>query len=151
MKQPQDPTIETIIVNVSPQIAYDLLLESNQWLTSIDDITTAFFDVDDVLHWRMIKENGEEKEFKAILKSYLPGELIEWRSDNLPYTDGKAILEAIDNDKTEITFVLEYGEDSFIERRPSCDNRLKTDLEAFKRYAETTRINEIATEDMVVG
>jgi HSP20 family molecular chaperone IbpA len=139
--------IETSVeVNVPVLIVYDQLTRFEQFPRFMEGVQEVRRTGDNRLHWRMTLD-AHETEWDTEITEKIPGKCIAWRhADGLGRT-GRIDCEALGDERTKLTFVMEMPSSGPPSLAQQPDNRValraEHDLARFKKLIET-RFQEIS-------
>lgn len=127
---------ETIEVNVPLSTAY------NQW-TQFEEFPKFMHGVEEVrqlddthLHWRA-RIAGKEEHWHSEITSQVPDKRIAWRSTSGPSNSGVVSFERITDDRTRITFRMEYVPPGWLEKIGDALGLVKSEASGnLSRFAE---------------
>jgi uncharacterized membrane protein len=134
---------ESIDVNVPVRTAY------NQW-TQFETFPQFMGGVDSITqqdathtHWKT-SIGGVQREFDAEITEQHPDERVAWKSTDGTTHAGVVTFHRLSDDETRVTVQLDWQPEGLVEKAGAAvgldDHRVKQDLNRFKEFIESHRV-----------
>lgn len=143
---------QAIDVNVPIHTAYQQLVQFEQYPRFMEHVEKVQQIDASHIRWHT-RLRGLEGEREAEIIEQVPEKCIAWRNKDAPFRGGRIELHALDNDKTRITFTVEYepqqqGVSQQMAPEQEATQRAAQDLARFKKMIETEmgEMDEARTE-----
>ena len=126
-------SVESIEVNVAPDVAYQRLCRFEEFPRFMQDVRSIHPHDETHLHWRA-KRGDTELEWDAEVIQRIPSRCIAWRNTTGPRHEGRVTINAVGPQTTRITLQIVTGDDDGEDRMElACAD----DLARFKKLIET--------------
>lgn len=143
---------KSIDVNVPVQAVYIQLTQFDEYPRFMEGVEEVRLVDDTHLHWRS-RAGDHERQWDAEITVLVPDRSIAWRNINGVSNEGRIELQALDNDRTRVTLVMECDASQQIpivpldEAESALARRTEEDLARFKKFIERLPHRHAAAPD----
>lgn len=146
--------VKSIEVGTPVSVAYNQWTQFESFPQFMEGVKSVEQLDDKRLKWRA-EIGGAEREWTADIIEQLPDERIAWRSTSGKQNDGVVTFTPLGPDKTRIELRIDYDPEGITENVGQAlgvvDARVRGDLERFKKFIESRRVETGAWRGEIQG
>jgi uncharacterized membrane protein len=134
------------VVNTPVAAAYERWLRWEDFPQFMDGLTEVRRLDDTHFAWKW-EQHGHKKESVSEITLKIPNQRVAWRSISGAENSGVISFEPVDETKTKITLSLKYNKQGDWDSAETVTERLRNNLEGFKKLLEGSAVEDIVEKN----